>query len=205
MMLAANKKQRLPSDYIELDFIKGNGGYIDTGVNPRANPRIVLNVSDIPNSAIEEFFGKTMASDDVNSAFSLCIRFKGVGAYFFYGSKTAVTQYSFWSGTNIEVSNKLVCNGVTRATSQSTYVYDADSSNIRLFSSCYNNPKSFDIDSRRGKFNLHSCQMYDDNILVRNYIPCINLNNEVGLYDTVYSSFYGSMDSRYPFIAGNQI
>lgn len=198
------KGSRLPLGYTELDFIKGNGGYIDTGVNPHANPRILLNVSGIPSSAIAEFLGKTTTSDDINSAFSLCTRFGGVGTYFYYGSKTAVTQWAYWTGRIIDISNRLVVDGVTRATSQSTYVYDENSSNIRLFSSCYQNPETFDDASRRGKFNLHSCQIYDDGILVRDYVPCINLNNEVGLYDTVHDSFYGSKVSNYPFIAGNQ-
>jgi hypothetical protein len=38
---------------------------------------------------------------------------------------------------------------------------------------------------------LYSCKIYDNGVLVRNFIPCMrNSDNEVGLYDTVGEQFY---------------
>jgi hypothetical protein len=41
-------------------------------------------------------------------------------------------------------------------------------------------------------FCLYSCQIYDNDVLVRDYLPCRNSKNEVGLYDTVTGEFYGN-------------
>lgn len=37
---------------------------------------------------------------------------------------------------------------------------------------------------------IYSCQIYDNGRLVRDFIPCINLGGEAGLYDTVNQVFY---------------
>ena len=42
---------------------------------------------------------------------------------------------------------------------------------------------------------LYSCQIYDGNTLIRNYIPCINDVGEAGLWDNVNSVFYGNAGS----------
>lgn len=50
---------------------------------------------------------------------------------------------------------------------------------------------------------IYSCQIYDNGVMVRNFLPCIrNNDNVVGLYDLVNGVFYISADSNYQFDAG---
>ena len=43
-----------------------------------------------------------------------------------------------------------------------------------------------------GSFKLYVCQIYDNGTLVRDFLPCINPNGAVGLYDLVGRQFYGN-------------
>ena len=39
---------------------------------------------------------------------------------------------------------------------------------------------------------LYSCQIYDNGTLVRDYVPCMTADGEVGLYDVVTRMFFGN-------------
>jgi hypothetical protein len=54
------------------------------------------------------------------------------------------------------------------------------------------------------KCKLYSCKMWYSNALVRDFIPCKNNNNEIGLYDLVSQTFFGN-DGTGDFIAGNEV
>ena len=40
---------------------------------------------------------------------------------------------------------------------------------------------------------MYYCKIYDNDILVRDFVPCINVEGEYGLYDFVNSQFYGNV------------
>ena len=48
------------------------------------------------------------------------------------------------------------------------------------------------IDNRRLLGNVYMCQIWDNDNLIRNYIPCKNSNNVCGLYDLCENTFYSS-------------
>ena len=50
---------------------------------------------------------------------------------------------------------------------------------------------------------LYSCQIYDSETLVRNFIPCINPEGMVGLFDAVGFAFYGNLGTG-SFTAGQK-
>jgi hypothetical protein len=52
-----------------------------------------------------------------------------------------------------------------------------------------------------GTFKMYSCKIYDDDTLVRDYVPAKDLSGNVGLYDQVNSTFTISATST-NFIAG---
>ena len=47
-------------------------------------------------------------------------------------------------------------------------------------------------DSQRGTMKLYSCQIYDNDTLVRDYVPCQKPDGTIGLWDDVNSVFYGN-------------
>lgn len=51
---------------------------------------------------------------------------------------------------------------------------------------------------------LYSCQIYESGVLVRNFVPCINPNGVVGLYDTATKAFFGNAGTG-AFISGARV
>ena len=43
--------------------------------------------------------------------------------------------------------------------------------------------------------NLYTCKIYDNDKIVRNYIPCVNPSGKAGLFDLVESKFYENKGS----------
>ena len=42
---------------------------------------------------------------------------------------------------------------------------------------------------------LYNAKLYNDDTLIRNFVPVINSSNQVGLYDLVNNQFYGNSGS----------
>lgn len=51
---------------------------------------------------------------------------------------------------------------------------------------------------------IYSCQIYDNDSLVRDYVPCINNDGTIGLWDDANSVFYGNAGNG-TFTAGPEI
>lgn len=51
---------------------------------------------------------------------------------------------------------------------------------------------------------MYSCKIYDNETLVRNFVPCKNASGAVGLYDTVEGQFYANAGTG-TFTAGPEI
>ena len=43
-----------------------------------------------------------------------------------------------------------------------------------------------------GSVRIYSCQIYDDGVLVRDLVPCINADGQIGMWDKVNGVFYGN-------------
>lgn len=54
------------------------------------------------------------------------------------------------------------------------------------------------------KARYRGCQLYDNGVLIRDFIPCKNADGEIGMYDTVNAKFYGNAGSG-TFVAGDEI
>jgi hypothetical protein len=44
--------------------------------------------------------------------------------------------------------------------------------------------------TKQGK--IYSCRIYDSGVIVRDFVPCVNPNGDVGLYDVANDKFYGN-------------
>ena len=55
------------------------------------------------------------------------------------------------------------------------------------------------------KMKLYSCQMYYEDTLIRNFIPCYRkLDNEIGMYDLVSNQFYTNAGTGV-FLMGTEV
>lgn len=189
----------LPEGYTQVAYIQSDGNqYVDTGFKPNQDTRVVMDFEllSVTGQYADPIFGvRTSAS---------------AAGYYFWASGTAVATEQYQSGYNSGSTypavtrvgrhtvdkNKNVTT-VDGVTTEAAYAAFTTAWNMLLFQS-YNNGNLY---SQTTKMRLYSCQTYDNDTFIRDYIPCIDPSGEVGLYDTVDGLFYGN-DGTGAFVAG---
>lgn len=189
----------LPSGYTELEYIQSSGTqYIDTGFKPSGNSGIVVDYQQVGTIAYQDpLFGARQSSS--NTAFSMWL-----------SSNVTYPQYGnvSYDAKPISINNntRLIykldkgiasCGDKTVSFSQLSFT---SSYNLVLFS--VNTGGT--VDTRRISGKLYNCKIYDNNEIVRDFIPCKNPSGVIGLYDTVNSQFYQNAGSG-AFVAGPEI
>ena len=181
--------ETLPDDYIRLDFIESTGTqYIDTGFKPTSNTRVVMDIriTSQSSSTTAPFGVRNNRVAGASEAFVLFILTANSIRYDYFGTTNTIeTPVSVTERTEIDANQNIV----TAWNATGTNVEASGSSDLTL-------PllAAYDVDkidyNVSGK--LYSCQIYDGDVRVRNYIPCKNASDVVGLFDTVNQQFYGN-------------
>jgi hypothetical protein len=95
------------------------------------------------------------------------------------------TIYNVQGGDNFLIANGV--NGTQESDS------DSPSGNVTLFSQ----------ERQESTGKLYYCKLYDNDVLVRNLIPCYRKSdNAIGMYDTINKVFYTNSGSE-TFLKGN--
>ena len=173
--------------YTKLKYIESNGTqYIDTGFKPNQDTRVVCDFSH-----------------------------KGGNVFSIFGGRTAYqsTDYSFWMNGGSWLSNyNVLSESAEVTTTDNRYVVDKDKNVTSIsgatmqsaygsFQSPYNmylfNCNNSNVaDTRVAPIKMYSCQIYDNETLVRDYIPMANEKGVCGLYDNVNGVFYPSANGN---------
>lgn len=183
----------LPDGYKQIEYIEASGTqYIDTGFKPNQNTRFEVDMN-ITNTNCHVFGARTSY---LNKAFVLywasnynCIQM--ADSEFNGGTFDTTKRYKVTM-----TSSQLFLDDNLQA---SYSVGDFQCEQNAWLMSCYSSSAS---EYARGK--LYSAKIYDGNTLVRNFIPCKNPSEVVGMYDLVNSKFYGNSGSG-SFIAGSEL
>ena len=189
--------EELPEGYTKVEYLQSSGKqYIDTGFKPNQDTRIVLE-ADFPKngSSATWFFGPE--GWETSARYQLRITSSGTTYISDYGSQaldTAITPSGrtvFDRNKNIFTIGAVVCENKT-ATFQSSY-------NLRLFggSNTSGTPMS-------SPGTIYSCRIYDNGTMIRDYVPCIDLNGTAGMYDMVNDVFYQNAGTDV-FVTGEEI
>ena len=112
-------------------------------------------------------------------------------------SNAAISGLDTNNRNTIKLSNSLVVNGVVVNTIDAISFTSAY--NLWLFANNNNGTAQL-----TGSEKLYSCQIYDNGLLERDYIPAMLSNGEVGLYDRVFREFYRNAGAG-EFIAGSEM
>ena len=172
----------LPSGYLELTYIESNGGqYIDTGFKPNQDTRVIFVFEAVDLSQNKWYFGSRSGSG-MGDSFSC---FFGAEIQTEYGDNTISTG-QIPSGIMTIDKNKSITtiNEKTFANPSATFT---GTNNIFLFAGNSGGTALYPSSIR-----LYSCQVYDGNILIRDFVPCKNEMDEIGLYDLVDGVFYSN-------------
>ena len=181
------------NEYTQVEYIESTGiQYIDTGFKPNSNTRVVLSAYNLSDSSGWTF--GTWESSKLNQ-----FAFSCNGTYSFrYGttnkSLSNVPIGEFYVDYN---KNNYTINDVSGSFTAQTF---ESVHSMYLFAINANGSVS------SGKYTgrIYSCKIYDNDILVRDYIPVIDSNGVAGLWDKVNNIFYSSISSA-AFIAGDKI
>lgn len=189
-------QSRLPVDYIELQYIQSSGTqYIDTGYKPNNNTRVQCRFELLESGRAYGVFGSRIAYQ--NTAFDLFANGQNSSKYFQddYGSNVnapmASTLRIYEIDKNKNVTN---INGNIYTFPSSTF-----QSNYNIYILGINTAGS--TNNQLGSLKIYSCQIYDNDILIRDFVPCKTVEGTVGLYDVVNQAFYTNAGTG-SFIAG---
>jgi hypothetical protein len=192
---------KLPTGYTQVEYIRSTGTqYIDTNFIPNQDTRIKVkimtkDISGMVNktvfgsreSANSEHYGVTMGNGSQNSWWTG------------YGTSSISTNSYALRDTLYEIEknkNVTILNGSVLATHQSqTFTCP---SNLYLFCMNQSDPKFY------SNIELYLCKIWDNDVLIRNFIPCKNPSNVIGMYDTVNDVFYSNAGTG-SFIAGAEV
>ena len=185
-------KDAIPKEYRRLEYIQSTGTqYIDTGVPLTSNSRVVMDCELTTVSGTQCFFcSRTEATTtDItsNTLFAIGSTYRKE----YYGeSKTA---------TNSDGANKriIIDNDKNRIEIGSAILSFSSVSDTVSPMNCYLMASTvlengvISTFSNFAYMKLYSCQIYNNDILVRSFIPCQKKSDStLGLYDTVSQSFY---------------
>lgn len=178
------KPAGLPSGYTRLAYIQSSGTqHIDTGFKPNQNSGVTIDFQLNAVSGWQCVFGTRVG----NNTRSYSLWHNGSAFGFYYSSVDAT--FSNLDGTVrhtvVASKNTAVADGASSVSP----AYSNFTANYSLFLFAVHSdgqPQSI------ASMKLYSCQIYDNGIIVRDFVPCINASGAVGLYDLVGKKFYGN-------------
>lgn len=188
---------KLPSGYTELEYIQSSGTqYIDTGFKPNQDTRVVTKFDMIQtDTAWRKLWGS--GSGSYNLDFALW-NDGTTKLQSYYGTKTndAVPI----TGMSLDVdANKNIWKY-----SGETITFDKNNFTCAYSMYIFNVNKDDDSKYLPGMMKLYLFKIYDNDVLVRDFIPCKNPSGTIGLYDSVNNQFYQNAGSG-TFIAGPEV
>ena len=187
----------LPYGYTELEYIKSTETqYINTGFTPNQDTRVLVDII---------FPGTTVATS------------KAV-----FGSRQTITSKSFtfysYNG-HYSTTYNTVDNQCYPELIETRFLVDKDKNEITVNGTLYEQSYGvfsgqgplylFAINNNgsvfaQGEVFLYSCKIYDNETLVRDFVPCKNPDLAIGLYDLIGKTFYGNSGSG-AFTAGPEV
>lgn len=173
--------------YQELDYIEFPGNkYVNTGYYPNDGTRVVtkLNIYSNQKQTIAAIFGGRSTS--TTGAFSFWRINTSTFRYDFGNKQNSINMTTSGEFTVDANKNKIAINSKTIQVTNYTF---ASSSPLYIASTRDQNTNS--PDSRRMYGKIYYFKIYDDGVLVRDYIPVKRLSdNKEGLLDKVEDEFY---------------
>lgn len=188
------KQQDAPSssEYANLEYIQSNDSqYINTGFKPNQDTRVVMDFQLIGEySSFRTMFGtRSEVSKTAADMFAFNNDSTTTFRTDFYSTNKSFPVSSLFIRRTVDKNkNVTTFNGtsVTNTTASKTSSYD-------LYLFCMNNVGKTDYFS---SMKLYSCQVYDNGILVRDFVPKLRVSDgAVGLYDLTNGVFYTNAGS----------
>ena len=195
-------RDTLPKEYTRVDYIESSGTqYIDTGYKPNSNTKYDLDAL-IKSTGTTKYLisaRETTGNRYKNTIYIYSDR--KISASYGTNYNNTSNYYTANTKKNFKLDKNLfyVDNELLWTFEEETFT---NSLNCILFA-C-NTVDGGGI-SYYSDMQLYACKIYDNDVLVRDFIPCYrNSDNEVGLYDLVNGVFYTNQGTG-TFTYGSEI
>lgn len=174
---------------VRLDWIENFTGnqYIDTGFKPNQDTRVVMRVSEPGNNAW--FYSVWSTTQWNNNNYSMINDYDSSSGKIFvaYGDQTGGDKPVITGESEIDYNkNTLTINGEVIKTFSDT-VFQA-TYNLYLFARNYVGNVRYG--PATSSFRLHGCQIYDNGVLIRDFVPALDDEFALCLYDRVTKTYF---------------
>ena len=179
--------------YVTLGYLEATGTqYIDTGFKPNGNTRTVMTAYSVQKSSW--IYGAWHAKNDTMYA------------------ANAEGVYSICYGSEIVPLGVVTIGAIVIDQNKGEYTYNGVSGTVASSDfSCAYSMYLFAINaagvvsSNRFYGRIHSCQIYDNGTLVRDFVPCRReFDGKLGMLDLVSNKFFTNRGTG-EFVAGEEV
>lgn len=178
----------LPSGYVRLEYVQSTGSqYINTGVYPCQSTKIETKASIEATMS----WGGIICAEDGTFYFGIAQHGSDNLFHVEYG-RNAFDNYQFTKGVAYDLEldrNKFYVNHQLVGTIANDISEFRCARTLHLFKINTSNVSGY------SKIKLYFAKIYEDDVLVRYYVPCKNVDGEVGFYDFVNKEFKASETS----------
>ena len=190
--------QILPSGYTQLEYIQSTGTqYIDTGIVANQDTSTDLDFQLTSTDRQKGIYG---------------IYETEIKSYYIYTGRDGIFQVGFGGGRYVDTQFAIDLNRHKvnfkdfKITIDNTVVstYTKSSVSYTQTQLLFNMHKADGTTYNGASVKIYSCKIYNNNVLVRNFIPAKNSSNVVGMYDLVNNVFYTNQGTG-TFTAGPEI
>ena len=185
----------LPEEYTRVEYIASDGNqHLDTLFAPNNNTKVVIDAELTEHT--EYKYPALFGSNQSENYFYLFALSGNKWAADFASGRYEMTASALGRRVyTVDGKNKVASAGnvtvaLPSATFESTYT-------MWLFGINYST-------ANYAKAKIYSCQIYDNDEMILDLVPCIDPNGEAGLYDLVFGQFYGN-EGTGVLIAGPEV
>ena len=179
------EKYDLPKEFLQVEYIENDQvAYIDIEFKPNQNSKMILDFQPLEKQS---------------TCYAGCRYGQTTGAFTINSGNAARTQLAAMNKTGNVTLGSHNTNRHLISIEKEKFVYDGveaipNATKIGEFQctySIYLFACNTDGPTLNALCKIYSCKIYDNGILIRHLIPCINKNNnQAGFFDIVNSKFY---------------
>ena len=179
------EKSAIAAIGIPIEYIQSSGTqYINSGFIPKATTRTIMKAEPMSWSAWSAFFGtRNATSPTASQAYIAAVPAATLYRSDYFGSSLTAETPTIMQITNID-KNKNICSFNNIMITNTSSTVNATTNMFLLALNDVGTAKYF-LSAK-----LYSCQIYDGNTLVRDFIPIKTTTNIYGLWDKVTKAFY---------------
>lgn len=182
---AGTEKTAVAAIGTPIEYIQSSGTqYIDSNFIPKATTRTIMKAEPMAWSAWSAFFGtRNTSSPTASQAYIAAIPAATLYRSDYFGSSLTAETPTVMQVTNID-KNKNICSFNNIMITNTSSTVNATTNMFLLALNDVGTAKYF-LSAK-----LYSCQIYDGNTLVRDFIPVKTTTNIYGLWDKVNKVLY---------------